>query len=228
MITSATLDVAGDVPVHLLEASRRRASRGGASRRPRELATVRVTATDAVLTEALQSSRAPRRACARELLAPFVARAASPSSVPARQRACSSVERARGCRRRRRARRRRPRRCRAAAPRRRRRAGRPRGWAARRRGTRTPSPRARPRPRPPASGISSSSASESRCSSSERAARHVRDQLEPVGEAEALRPLAVARAEVAEEARDERRRRRRRAREERLAGRACRRSCRRA
>ena len=64
-------------------------------------------------------------------------------------------------------------------------------------------PESTPLPRPPASGIRSSSASESRCSSSERAPRRVRDQLEPVAEPLRLRPLAVGRAEVAEEARDD-------------------------
>ena len=64
-------------------------------------------------------------------------------------------------------------------------------------------PESTPLPRPPASGIRSSSASESRCSSSARRARRVRDQLEPVAEAERLRPLAVGRAEVADEAGDD-------------------------
>ncbi len=64
-------------------------------------------------------------------------------------------------------------------------------------------PERTPRPRPPASGIRSSSASESRWSSSERRRGNVRDQLEPVAEPEALGPLAVGGAEVADEAGDD-------------------------
>ena len=88
-------------------------------------------------------------------------------------------------------------------------------------------PESTPLPRPPASGISSSSASESRCSASEVGARRVRDQLEPVAEAEPLGPLAVGAAEVAEEAGDDVELRVVRAPAGTGAGRACRRSCRR-
>ena len=85
-------------------------------------------------------------------------------------------------------------------------------------------PESTPRPRPPASGISSSSASESRCSSSARRCGAYGMQLEPVAEPERLGPLAVGRAEVADEAGDDVQLRRRRAPAGTAAGRACRRT----
>ena len=92
-------------------------------------------------------------------------------------------------------------RSRGSTRRRRRRAAPRRGSAARPRGTRTPSRESTPRPRPPASGIRSSSASESRCSSSDVRRGAYGTSSKPVAEPERLRPLAVGRAEVADEAR---------------------------
>jgi len=86
-------EIAAEVPVHLLE---RDAQKSVASSRPpvtRELATVRVAATEPRSREALQELCQlldARRA--RSYVAPLLPRAAGPSRLPARHCSCSSIE----------------------------------------------------------------------------------------------------------------------------------------